>query len=210
MWSMPFVAGEGPDPDEVFATMRRHSPPDNELGASVGLDVVLVRTPDLLVALGGFRVYSTGVSFDVQVLLRETLSADLSDVFFRHRHRGASGGFLFGVELPDGRRATVDPPLSGMADSPGEPLLTQHSGGGGGREYRLTHYLSPVPPPGPLTFYVLSEELGVAQTATTIDATVLADAVPRVVELWPWRPEPDAGPEPVPPVYPPGSWFAAE
>lgn len=186
--------------------MRRFSPPDNEVAATVELDAILVRHDDLSVALEGAKVYSTGVLFTLRVLTRRD-RPDVQGIFFG----GRPDAFLFGVEFADGSRAVnTGSPGGRWSSVPGLPMLASHGGGGGDRSVRQEYFLTPVPPAGPLTFYVYCDALGIGQTSTTVDAAPLVEALSRVAELWPWEPANPSPTPPEPPSLPPGTWFAEE
>jgi hypothetical protein len=191
MWSQTFGAGDDGTHPPVW------QPPDNELPVGVPVAALLARTDDVAVALVGAQVYSSGVSLDVVVSAR-SVTEDLHEHVFGGR-RGR--GLLLGVEFADGRRGT----LHGDA---GDVLLTSRGGGGGGRSVQQGFWLHPVPPAGPLSVVVLAPGLGLAETRTELDGTLLAAAVDDVVELWPWVPE-EAEPGQVEPDLdlPEGSWF---
>jgi hypothetical protein len=106
-----------------------------------------------------------------------------------HARRARSGVlapevFRFGVEYPDGRKATNigHPPFD---EEPTGPVLMQRGGGGGGRSWSFGYWLWPLPPPGPLRVVVEWPALDVPQTDLEVDGAVLAAAVADVDVLWP-------------------------
>jgi hypothetical protein len=116
------------------------------------------------------------------------------------------GRLLLGVEMADGRRATT---VFGRDTSDG---VVFHGGGGGGGQLSVDQswWLSPLPPEGRLRFVVRCAAVGIEETITELDATVIRQAADRVEELWPWSPpDPGGHSPPPPPDLPPGSWFAA-
>jgi hypothetical protein len=50
--------------------------------------------------------------------------------------------------------------------------------------------------------------LGIAETSTVVDGTVIRPAAADVVTLWPWSPPDHDRPPPPVPDLPPGSWFS--
>jgi hypothetical protein len=200
MWSALVSDGE---PDEE--TWRRMGPPDNEIPVAVPLNVVLARTDDAAVALLGLQVHTTGLSFDVSVRVRssERGGRELTNLIFEHRR--AEGGLLFGVEWADGRR--VSNAGGGRPDA--DVIFHEAGGGGGDRTVDQSWWMSPLPPEGPVAFVVRCDALGIGETRTTIDGSVIGRAAADVVSLWPWTPPQHAEPQlPPPPDLPPGSWFA--
>ena len=201
MWTAAFGADGGPDDEQL----RRMSAPDNEIPVAVPLNVLLARTDDAAMALLDLQVYTTGMSLTLAVRARSGPGArDLNNLVFEHRPSGA-GRLLLGVEFADGRRASNLYGLEPQSD------VVFHSGGGGGgdRSVDQSWWLSPLPPEGPLTFVTRCAALGIRETRTVVDASVIRGAAADVITLWPWTP-PDYGehPPPPPPDLPEGSWFA--
>jgi hypothetical protein len=207
MWSS--FGSEGPD-DEVS---RRMSAPDNEIPVAVPLNVLLARTDDVAVALLGLQAYSTGLTADLAVRVRNGLHGrGLSELVFDHGPIMA-GRLLLGVQFADGRRAS-NVPNPGAAPDPwprSENDVVFHPGGGGGsdRSVDQSWWLSPLPPEGPLTFVISCGALGIPETSTVVDTGPIRRAASDVVTLWPWT-RPDYGDRPPPPPdVPEGSWFAS-
>jgi hypothetical protein len=209
------ASGPAPSPDELRALQRRMGPLDNEVPGAIAFHAVLGSTEGLAVALVGARAFSTGMSIEIAIRLRHSdtspdgLDADL----FGHRRRGAGGaGMLLGIAYPDGRSASnVDqrrfPELSTPAD---QLMLVGHGGGGGGRTYDMTYWLTPAPTPGDLTIIFAWPSRGIAESHTVIPAEVIEEAMARIVELWPWSP-PEQTEHPAvedAPDLPAGGWFA--
>jgi hypothetical protein len=190
-------------------------PLDNEVPGAIAFHAVLGSTEALAVALVGARAFSTGMSIEIAIRLRHTdtspdgLDADL----FGHRRRGASGaGMLLGIAYPDGRSASnVDqrrfPEPSTQVD---QPTLVDRGGGGGGRTYDMTYWLTPAPPPGDLTIIFAWPSRGIAESRTVIPAGVIDEAMTHIVELWPWSPpeETELPAAEYAPDFPAGGWFA--
>ncbi len=137
MWAMG--GGKGEHEDEWRSRMK----PDNELPASVALDVVLAETPDVVISISAVEVYRNGIDLRIDVRTRGDVLAG-----------AVGGGFigdevLVGVEYPDGRRATnlpMWPPRTPPA--PSDAQLTMGGGSGGQRAADMRMYLTPLPPPG--------------------------------------------------------------
>lgn len=210
MWSSTFWSHD--EPDEEY--LRRMGPPDNELPAAVPLNALLARTDDVAIAFLGLQVYTTGVSLDLAVRSRTSGGGrELTELVFEHGPLLAEGRLLIGVEFADGRRASnaiwpdVGPdPQPRSAD---DIVFHSGSGGGGGRSVDQSWWLSPLPPEGPLTVVLSCGALGIEETSTVLDGSLIRRAVSDVVTLWPWtRPEDPGPPDFPPPDLPPGSWFA--
>jgi len=162
------------------------SPPENELPVNLPLTVVLARTPDAAVALTGVRVYSAGVSLHLSVRVRVRRGAiamsDLHQLLWRHGE--GPPALLLGLELPDGGRVDNIARHGPMPDV----VFTQGSGSGNELSVDQEWWLSPLPLDGPITVVVRCAELGIGETRTEFDGSVLRRAAEDVVELWPWTP----------------------
>ena len=215
------TGGAGPDGPSAaqLQAMQLMNPPDNEVPVVLPVTAVLGRTAEVAVAVVGLRVFSTGIQLDLMVRVRTEPGGAL-----RYRLHELVGGFvpaedtagqrlLLGLEYADGRTATnlTGPawwPAEGAEPDPEHPTLMPVGGGGGDRSIDQGYWLTPVPPPGPLTFICAWSAFGIAETRTVIDLSGLAAAASAVQELWPWQPPDDQPREPVPPELPAGSWFA--
>jgi hypothetical protein len=165
-------------PEELSTRQPEWSgPPENVVGATVPLDLVLANTGDVAVTVGGMTAYPTGVSFEVRVLHRRRPA---EDAFFRLHHPGP-GGLRLGVELADGSRAIAD---RGPEEPGRGPMLSPRGGGGGGLSYELGFWLWPLPPPGPVRFACRWPDEGIEETIAEIDAPI-REAAARAAELWP-------------------------
>ncbi len=181
-----------PPPPEEHAQPVWIGPPDNLLGVPFTLSVVLARTPSVALHAHSGLAYPSGIEFSLQLLQREHPQDHFSGpihAWHTSRH-GALGPEVlrFGVELADGRKATVfDPhPFPGEGeDAPMGPVLTQRGGGGGGRRYDMRFWLWPLPPPGPLAFVIEWPEQGIELTRQTVDTAPILEAATRAEELWP-------------------------
>jgi hypothetical protein len=178
-----------PEPPEEHRQPAWIGPPENEFGVPVPAQHVLFRSDELVIALLGIVAFSNGV--EMQVVMRRRHVPDEPDPMHAHMHaRRFRGGtlapeiFRFGVEYPDGRKATNigHPPFG---EEPTGPVLMQRGGGGGGRSWSFGYWLWPLPPPGPLRVVVEWPALDVPQTDLELDGAVLAGAAANVDVLWP-------------------------
>jgi hypothetical protein len=213
----PFEHGQEPDAEAVLQMQRRMSEPDNEVPAPVPFTAVLGRTEDLAVCLAGMDAYTTGLSFRLAVRLRKARSGLHHRLFEMVSGHGpgtpAEDRLLLGVEYADGRTVSN---LAGDAwfamreASDHELVLNPGGGGGGGLSYDQRFWLSPLPPPGLVTFICAWPALDLPETSATVQGQVLLDAAARALVLWPpstrsFEPEP----EPQPPAVPEG-WFSRQ
>jgi hypothetical protein len=151
---------------------------------------VLFHNDELAIALIGVVAFSNGL--ELQVVLRRRELSEEPDLMHFHMHRRhARGGelaaevFRFGVEYPDGRKATNLGPFPFGHDEPAGPVLMERGGGGGGRSWSFGYWLWPLPPPGPLRVVVEWPAMGVPLTDVELDGAALTAAAADVDVLWP-------------------------
>jgi hypothetical protein len=199
------------------------SAPENEVPAGLPFSAVVGRTDEMAVLVNGFRVYSTGVDFNLSLRLRTEPRHDLGyrihELILGHGPGDPDGNLderlLLGVEYADGRtvtnvRSDWAPRFEPGATEADEPILSVGGGGGGGRSFDHHFWLSPLPPAGPLIFVCRWPAFGIAETQTELDASAIVAARDRVQSLWPWEPAVhDASErEPVELQLPTSGWFA--
>jgi hypothetical protein len=180
-----------PEPPEEHRQPAWIGPPENELGVAVPVRRVLFRTGDLAIGLVGLVAYSNGI--ELQVVMRRRLAPTEPDPMHLHmRARHVRSGelapevFRFGVEYPDGRKATnLGFPFPPRDEEPGGPVLMERGGGGGGRSWNFGYWLWPLPPPGPLRVVVEWPAEGVPLTNVEIDGAALTAAAGDADVLWP-------------------------
>lgn len=191
-------------------------PPVGALPGVVSLEVVLAKTDDVAVAVTRASAYPTGLEFDL-VTIGGPGARGLDPLLFEGRmhHRRGDGGALppemlrFGVEYPDGRRATnVGTHPFALLDedededgppSPKAPVLIEHGGGGGGGNWRQSMWLWPLPGQGTLTLACEWPAVGIPLTRHAVDARPLFDAARRAQTLFSF-PEPPEGEIPASPA----------
>jgi hypothetical protein len=206
-----------PTDDESIAAhndlWRSRTRPENEVPASVAVDLVLGSNVDVVAYVSGMLVFSTGVELTLDVRARPGHRIDgeaLADLLF-HRSRGGKP-YLFGVEYADGRRSARRHTFAPVPepDPDAVSLLQTGGSGGGGNSYSLSYFLSPLPPPGEVHFHFLWPDATIPETRSTMSADAILDAASRARVLWPWEDE-TWGEEDAPEIahdLPAGSWFA--
>jgi hypothetical protein len=167
-------------------------PPHNVLPGIAPVELVIARTRDTVVAVGGIRAYPEGFEFTLGLRLR-TVSAREEQFPYLIDGAAYEGDALpdallrFGVQFADGRKATnldrsdYDP----EGPTPDRPVLIQQGGGGGGTAWDMEHWVWPLPPPGPFAFVCAWPSRGVVESRAEIDAGVILEAAGRAVTLWP-------------------------
>jgi hypothetical protein len=181
-----------PAPPEEHVQPVWIGPPDNVLGSPFRLSLVLARNDSVALQVHTGLAYPSGIEFSLHLLQRERTRDRLGGgpihAWHMSRHDRELGPDVlrFGVELADGRKATVfDPHPYGTDDVPAGPVLMQRGGGGGDRRFDMRFWLWPLPPPGPLAFVVEWPAEAIELTRHEIDTTDLLEAAARAEELWP-------------------------
>jgi hypothetical protein len=189
-----------PPPEPV----RRRRPvwmrSDAVIPGLVPAELVLVRTGQVAVAIGGVRAYPNGFEFTVHARLRreDEPGPRVGSFFGRHGRgmRAANEGLRLGVMYADGRRAAAHTPGGHPrlddADA-GRLVLFENGGGGSDRTWDGNFWVHPLPPDGPVTFVVSWGDRGVAETRAELDGAAIGEAARRAVMLWPEEPESEPG-----------------
>ncbi len=127
----------------------------------------------------------------------------------------ANRRILLGVQYADGRRTVaVDMPGAHTSESSADDhqalSLALGSGSGSDNTYDLRFWLSPLPPPGPVTMVCRLPEFGIDETKVTLDGTAIAAAGRAAVELWPVEILEEPAPAPPATLLPDSGWFAGQ
>lgn len=199
---------------------RRSSAPDNEAPVAVPTSTVLGRGPNAAVLLTSALAYSTGTEFALSIRVRpRTRARNL------HLHQLIAGfgpdefdanrRFLLGVQYADGRRTVAaDMPGAHTSESSADDdqalSLALGSGSGSDNTYDLRFWLSPLPPPGPVTMVCRWPEFDIDETKVTLDGTAIAAAGRAAVELWPPETPEEQAPAPPTTLPPDSGWFARQ
>jgi hypothetical protein len=164
-----------------YRTPEWLAPPENVIPATVALDVMLLRRPDLAIWVADALVFPSGLSFGINVQRRE--QSDNTPPFFGPPD---PDGPRFGLQLADGRKVVVEraADMRPFLQRPDRPLLRPRSGSGGAHRSSAQMWLWPLPPPGPLTFVCAWPAERVEETSAQIDAAPILAAASRAVEMW--------------------------
>lgn len=186
-----FPPPDRPEPEPAEGSVPRWAKPQATLGAVVGPEVVLARTDDAAVGLGGLVAYPNGFSFTITAFLRrdDRRGRGFHLSFHRDFFDDESPGPEFlrvGVQFADGGAATnlAGFPHFAAGAEPAGPLLMTDGGGGSGRRYEMSFWMWPLPPDGPVTFVCEWPARGIAESRTEVDARLIRDAAARAVPLW--------------------------
>ncbi|WP_433620970.1 hypothetical protein [Nocardia sp. CA-120079] len=167
---------------------------------------VLVRTEDVVAALVGARAYREGIELSFYLYVRP--GSDHSAFSSFHGYPGGDKDqFLIGVEFSDGRTATnID---RWRLDDGADTAILMGGGGGSSEGISVTaYYLTPLPPPGPLTVIAAWPAAGIAEQRVELDTEAFRRAAEGAEVLWPA--DTGAKSREVPRVVPdfaPGGWF---
>jgi hypothetical protein len=188
--------------------MVRSNPPENEIPVVLPWSVVLGRGEDVVAALIGVRVYTTGVELDVVARTRGDRSRAMN-----HPGRGGLPGEpgqpLLGVEFADGQLAVASGFSHRRARRRGPELHLASGSMFGPNSAALRYFLTPLPPPGPLAVHFVWPALDLPENSVELDGGQIAAVLPDVAVLWPPEPPPPpmrAEPEPGPGL-PEAGWF---
>ena len=191
-----------PQPPPPPEPVRRHRPvwmrSDAVIPGLVPAELMLVRTEQVAVAVGGVHAYPNGFEFTVHARLRreDEPGPRGGGLFNRHGRgmRAANDGLRLGVMYADGRRAAAPDghPRLDDADA-GRLVLLENGGGGSAHTWDGNFWVHPLPPEGPVTFVVSWVEHGVAEARAELDGAAIGEAARRAVMLWPEEPEFEPG-----------------
>ncbi|PRY34294.1 hypothetical protein [Umezawaea tangerina] len=195
---------EPPEPPPIPPWL---SPPAEEIGVTVPLQLVVARSDNVVVLLDSVKVYSTGCLLLTEVVTRR---GDLSlNDWWELRSSGhttmingtsEAGGLpdkvlRFGVRFPDGTKATtVRGVPRGDRDTPPDGTVLSWTPFGGGSRFgggmHLSHasnglWLWPLPPAAPLEFAVEWPFGGIDLTIVELDGALVTGAAERSRPYWP-------------------------
>lgn len=160
--------------------------PRGTLPGAVALELVLAQTEKVAVCVTRLGAYPTGFEFEIL-----TMSADdddqLDPLMFHHHHRMHRGAtddippelLRFGIEFPDGSRATNTGGFHHDRNPPKGPIMQSGGGGGGGGGWQQTQWVWPLPPPGTLSVVCEWPAMGIPLTRTEVDAQLILNAATR-------------------------------
>jgi hypothetical protein len=169
--------------------------PDDYLGSPVGAQFVLARSPNVVLTIRHVLVYPNGFEFQLECLVvnypqdpEDLMGFEGLPYYTKPSPNPNSlpdGLFRFGVQLPDGSKATTLQSHQQMqVEKPDHPVLMRSGSGGIGTTKAHQYWLWPLPPPGRLAFVCEWPSLGIAVTRHEIDTAEIRDAAQRSQSLW--------------------------
>jgi hypothetical protein len=174
-------------------------PPEDIVGAVVPLDLDVGTNDEVAMAITHLTVYPSGFGFDFTALTKEDPGVVCADelALAREAEEDPVGlQFHQGVEFADGRRADSlthwisinRPAMPNQMHLPSDPLteISLRAGGAGpySRRYSGSGWVWPLPPEGPLTFWVGWPAAGLPSRPSVIDAATVLDVVGAATVLW--------------------------
>jgi hypothetical protein len=179
----PKVPAEEPEHEYVREPWLER--PRGWVGGRVGARLQLARTAETLVVVHDLEAYPAG--FSLQVTVRGFPADHRAGMGFHaittpewHAGRLAPEFFRFGVQLPNGRRATNLDQARGLPSGPpAELALQSRSSSGGGDSVALEFWIWPLPAAGPVTFVCEWPHGSIEETRAQLDASGIVAAARR-------------------------------
>jgi hypothetical protein len=173
-----------PPPPEPERRIRQpwEGAPEGVIGGWVPWRVVLVRSDRASAQLRDFEAFPTGLRFELVAYWKDAEAT--RPIGRRHRMRDPEA-LRIGVRFSDGRKTASSEWFNhGDEGDPAHPVLRPGGGGGGAGEWKMSYWLWPLPPPGPLTWVSSWPEVGATETSVEVDASVLEEAAAASEKLW--------------------------
>lgn len=163
------------------------APPENELGVSVPVRLLLARTDAFALGLADVVAYSTGFSLRLALRLHPRSEIEPRVLMPQLHGFGPPSGddqLRFGVEFSDGRKATNLGRRPPHEQEPEISLVSAGGGGGGGRSFNVGYWVYPLPSPGPLTVAAEWPSRNMRETRHELDGDTIIEAGGRSEQLW--------------------------
>lgn len=180
-----------PERQERPARRRQRSwisPPDNELGVTVPIRLLLAKTDTLALAVSNVVAYSTGFGLRLVVKLHhDAKDVDPHRMMMQFRGGPIGGGedrLRFGIEFSDGRKATNLTPRRPLEEPPPINLWMGGGGGGSSQGWSCAHWVYRLPPEGPITIACAWPHFELPERSVRFDAAPIIEAAMQVEQLW--------------------------
>ena len=194
-----FPVPEPPEPPRRARSRVWHDPGRNVVPATLVVDGLLVRRPELAVFASDFRVYPFGFGFEVSVLRQprrpggddelRTETPFRGDRRVRGREAERGRDLRFGVRFADGRSAATGPGLVPprarvVGSQPEPPLISLRGGHGSNGFWQQMHWVWGLPEKGDLDLVYSWPAEQVPESRLELDGDVLRNAAGHAVVLW--------------------------
>ncbi len=169
-------------------------PPNNVLGVTLPVDVVLASSAKAVVTLGSVLAYPEGFEFSYLILVRDPEVGERLPEMHHYRRRRADPEtklpddlFRFGLEFADGSRVTTLEQHRGFEQPPDQmrgPVLMPRGGGGSLDRWHGAYWVWPLPPEGPIAFVCEWPVADIPLTRYELDAPLVRNAAGNAQVLW--------------------------
>jgi len=162
--------------------------PPPMVGGYVTGPLLISQSERVVVVVRQVLAFPSGVTIEVEGHARGSLHAGPT----REIHDPAGHSSLrFEIQFADGRQAAQDDE-AGLQNGRGPTLFergSESSSGGpeGGEDVRMTLWMWPLPPPGPVTLVCSWPSQGLDAARAVLDATTIGEAADRAQPFWPAR-----------------------
>lgn len=206
---MPFFERPPPrEPEEELPVPPWFEPPWGVIGGAVAESFFLARNDRVAVGITAMLAFPTGIQLTVLSFSRDRF-VRLDPDPYEWRAAATKGlpdeMLRFGVQFPDGSKATTTGAEPFDETEPSGPVLQALRGGGGNGEWSQDYWVWPLPPPGRLAFVCEWPAHGIELTRVEIDADRIREAAGRAERAWPDDDAPGSGGS-NPPTGPSGGW----
>jgi hypothetical protein len=169
---------EIPDYGDAYRPPEWYGPPQM-VGGYVTGPLLISRSDRAVVAIRLVLAFPAGVEADVEAHARGSL------------HPAEHQPLRFWVQFADGRQAAQDDE-AGLRSGRGPILMVRgsESSSGGpddGEDIRMTLWLWPLPPPGPVIVTCSWPRRGLVEARLVLDADAIRAAASRAQPFWPCR-----------------------
>ena len=162
-----------------FQTTPDHGPPIDVLPGYICSSRFLVRTDDVAITVGSFRVWQRGFMFTLSVRLSPSGLAKLGEEFVFDKLGPEDPDVLLEMRWPDGRRVS-----NTKVERPGGKTFGVRHGGGWGPRWDLDWWVSPLPHPPAITLACTWPAANISDAAIEVSAQELQEAADRQIQLW--------------------------
>jgi hypothetical protein len=157
--------------------------PSGTLPGVVALELVLAQTEKVAVCVTRLSAYPTGFEFEIVTMSADD-QADLDPLMFHHQHLLHTEELppellRFGVQFPDGSRATNTAGFYHERTPPQGPVMHAGGGGGGSGSWRQSQWIWPLPARGTVTLVCEWPAMDIPVSRTDLDAQLILDAAAR-------------------------------
>lgn len=163
-------------------------PPPGVLPATSVQRAVLARSDSAIVVADHFRVYPSGVTFALDIMVKNEVDGpDHGPPFDQRLGRNGPSGAAgrFGILFGDGTTWTnLDRWPDRNNDDVSGPVVVSQGGGGGGGRWNMRYWMWPLPPPGELTFVLAWPAQGIEERRIAVDGDELRAQAELAEIVW--------------------------